>query len=449
MDHSQSVIPSPPGSDPLALTGPVRGKFSAWKHVLALLTLAGLGGIGVYGLDPWGWRTTDRGLTVASLLARAQKAIEERDFGQAKNHLLHLLEVLPFNAEAHFLLAQTCRREEDFGAWRAHLMVAGRLQWPQQQIDFEIQLQRAQSGDVWKVEAPLLEALKTKSAADVELILEVLAEGYLKNRSLTKIMELTGPWIDRSPDDWLPHVYRGHIQYREGSRTQAIAEYQTALKLNPEHNGAQLLLAGALMDDGQFKEALRLYEMFLRENPGDANGLWGLANCQFSLAQTAAARDILKPLLSVSPHFVKALVLMGKIELVDDKPEEALKLLRKAERLARGDADITHLMIIVLHRLNRTEDAEKYIKRQQEILHLSDDLNKVRKQLRRDPSNVDLVFQMGQLNIQLDRDDEAYDWFEMALRLDPTHAKTRMALEEWWAKNGEPAPSPPGQPGKK
>jgi tetratricopeptide (TPR) repeat protein len=422
-----------------------------WQFLFLLLGLALLGVGVVYAMDPWNWRGGDRAPSAAFYWDEAHKAMEEREFGLAQQQLAKCLETWPLNAEAHFLMARACRREQGpfyLRPWQQHLIKAAQLEWPKEQINFEIQLQQAQMGDVWSVEGTLIEALKTKPASEVDMILEALAEGYLRNHSLAKILELTGPWIERSPEDWLPHLYRAHMQYREGSRTQAIEEYRTVLKLNPVHSGAQLLLAGALMDDGQFKEALAMYEAYLQENPGDTNGLFGLANCQFSLSKTAAARAALKEILDVSKDDIKALFLQAKIEFADDKPAESLKWLRKAERLAPRESDITNTMIVVLQRLNRTQEAEKYVKRQQEILELHDQLMKLRKQLRRDASNAELRYQIGKINADLGRDDEAHEWFQTALRLNPTHAETLKALEEWKERNPEAATQSPGKPTK-
>jgi tetratricopeptide (TPR) repeat protein len=403
----------------------------------------------VYAMDPWHWRKVEGAPSAAFHWDEAHKAMQERDFAVAREHLAKCLDNWPLNAEAHFLMARACRRGQEpsyLRVWQQQLGEASQLQWPREQIDFETQLYQAQMGDVWSVEPALVPGLESRTDADVELILEALAEGYLKNHSLAKLVELTDWWMERFPDAWLPHLYRAQVQLREGSRTQAIEECRLVLKLNPDHSAARLLLAEALTGNGDFKEAQNVYETFLKENPGDANGLYGVAFCQYSLGKTAPARAALKEILAVSKDNYKALFLQGKIEFADDKPEEAFQWLRKAERLAPRESDITHTMIVVLQRLNRTEEAEKYVKRQQEILDLHDQLIKYRKQLRRDPFNVELRYQIGRLNMLLGRDDEAYQWFVMVLRLNPTHAETLKALEEWKERNPEataqsPAPA--------
>jgi tetratricopeptide (TPR) repeat protein len=199
------------------------------------------------------------------------------------------------------------------------------------------------------------------------------------------------------------------------------------------------------MGDGQFKEALSRYEAYLKENPRDPEGLFGLANCQYSLNQTTAARATLKELLARAPNFVRALLLQAKVKDADDQPAQALQWLRRAERLAPRESDITHLMILVLQRLNQTEEAEKYITRQQEILSWHDQLIKLRKQLRYDNTNADLHYQIGRLNMLLGRDDEAAEWFRRVLRLRPGHPEALKALQEL-DERSEKLPSPPEKP---
>ena len=443
MEPTPTVMSPPAEIGPSSLKVGPRPNAARRTVVFSLLgavVLAGLGA-GVYILDPWHWRTAQSEPSAAVHWDKAQQAMDDREFALARDHLGKCLEILPFNAEAHFLIARAWRREQGpnyQGPWQRHLLQARELQWPQEQIDFESQLQRAQSGDVWSVEPTLLDGLTTRSSDEVEMTLEALAEGYLRNHSLAKLLELTAWWLDRFPDQWLPHLYRANLQAREGTRAKAILEFQTVLKLNPDHDAAKLSLADTLMDDGQLKEALALFEAYLKENPGDPNALYGVASCQFSLGKSAAARAALKQILSISKNSVKPMILQAKIDYADDQPAEALRWLRQAERLAPSEPDITHTMIICLERLHRTEEAEKYIKRQREILDLHDQLINFRKQVRREPFNVELRYQIGRLNMLLNRDDEAYEWFQMVLRLNPKHAETLKALEEWRARNPEP-----------
>lgn len=80
---------------------------------------------------------------------QARQANADREFPEAIAHLTHCLEAWPFNAEAHFLMARTCRRAGHLNLWKKHLDRAEALNWPALQIDLERKLRRAQVGDVW------------------------------------------------------------------------------------------------------------------------------------------------------------------------------------------------------------------------------------------------------------------------------------------------------------
>jgi len=413
---------------------------SPWPARLGLVCLIVIpcvvGGIGIYLIDPWRWHSSSAGHDLTGQLETAQKALADRELETARDQLEQILALCPFNAEAQFLTARAYRRLQNFPAWRSHLFEATRLFWPRKQIEFEFQLQQAQIGDVWSVEHLLLDALDSRPPDEVELIQEALAEGYLKNHSVDKIMQLTGPWLERSPEAWLPHYYRGQVQFEEGTRRAAIEEFKSVLKLNPDYSLARLWLAGVLADEGQFKEALDLFETFLKENPGEPNGLFGLANCQFSLGHAGAARQALKELRSVAPPNPRALYLQAKLD-ADEDPAKAIEWLRQAEQLAPKEIEIANTMIVLLGRLNRKDEAKVYVERREEILALHDKMSKLKKELRKNPASADIRFQIGQVNVLLDRDSDAYDWFQTALRMDPNHQKTLKALE-LLAKKGEP-----------
>jgi hypothetical protein len=90
-----------------------------WREALAIPVLTVLAGGAIWFLDPWHWRLKEDP-PAALHWRQAQKAIAERDFDEARKHLLKYLEELPFNAEAHFVMARASRRSLDFRGWRQH-----------------------------------------------------------------------------------------------------------------------------------------------------------------------------------------------------------------------------------------------------------------------------------------------------------------------------------------
>jgi tetratricopeptide (TPR) repeat protein len=399
---------------------------------LSLLVLAGLG---LYALAAMRAKRNSEGGAIH--WQKAEAAIHDREFLLARDHLNRCLEFWPFNRELHFLMARTCRRAGDRAGWSFHLFAAERLQWPKEQIDLEHRLYEAQTGNVWSAEEALENYLQGEHA-DYELVFEALAEGYFVNNSSTDLQRLTSQWLKLSPDAWLPHIYRGHAYSLESSQNQAVTEYRRALELNPEHGPARIWLANALMANGQFQEALELFEVSLQKNPGNSQALYGVANCQFSLGNTQATRSALRQLLDMSPNDIQAYLLQAKVEIAEEQPEQALHWLRQAERLAPGDADINDPMLLVLRQLNQTQEAEKYRRRQQEIIELNERLKKLRMQFRKDSNNPSLRMHIGHLYLLLGHQDQAEEWLQSALRLDPSLDEARKELEELSKKRQAP-----------
>src|SRR5439155_26646001 len=155
----------------------------------------------------------------------------------------------------HFLLARTCRRDNDPAGWQRHLKNAEVLQWPKEAIDLERLLMQAQTGDVGRAE-PLLRGHLAAAPADELLIYEALVKGHLAADRLSDVLYWSNLWLERHSDAWQPHLYRGRCFHLALSLHRAIAEYQRVLELKPDQIQVRFWLAGALMLDGQHQQAL-------------------------------------------------------------------------------------------------------------------------------------------------------------------------------------------------
>ena len=168
----------------------------------------------------------------------------------------------------------------------------------------------------------------------------------------------------------------------------------------------------------------------MQNNPGNAQALYGLASCQLSLGNAQVARQTLQQLLAGSQNNVPAFLLQAKVELAEGEPERALHWLRQAEWLAPREQDINNLILLVLRQLNQNQQAEKYQRRQQEIIELNERLKKLRMQFRKDSNNASLRMHIGHLYLLLGHQEQAQEWLQSALRLDPSLDEARKELDE-------------------
>lgn len=368
----------------------------------------------------------------------AHEAIGVREYPQALAHITNCLERWPFNAELHYLAARTCRRAGDLNTAQAHLARAAVLRWPQPQINLEAQLLRAQAGDVWDVETPLLARLNTGPPEEV-IILEALVNGLMVNDRLDDVLVLTSTWIDSFPEDWLPRIYRGNARLRINGKTEeAIQDFQRVLELRPDNPESHLALAIVLANSGEFDKALPHFQACINSQAEDARVLFGLAFCQYSLGRNQEARLALSQLFAQNKDHSAGTFLQAKIELAEESPELAFQWLKKADALAPGHMDITHALMQVCRQLGQTQEADKYQRLLEEIRARDAELDKLATAVKSRPEDAALRFRLGMACLKLGRDEEASHWFQGILWKNPRHLPTLNALTQYYESKGNP-----------
>lgn len=403
--------------------------------LLALLVLASVGAVWAFNLWPRGSGGAEED-SGDYHWQQAQQALAVRDFGTAKKHLGRCLELWPASAEAHFLMARTCRRQTDDTGWETHLEAARVLGWPHEEIALEARLWQAQMGDVWAVEQSLRSYLQSDSPEEV-LILEALVQGDLDDERLGDALDLTRMWQKRHPDDWMAWLYHGRALYLNGATSRAVDDYDHVVELRPEHGRVHLWRAAAYMTDKRYAEALADFRAYLHEQPDDADALFGIAQSASTLGQTAAAREALDRLLHEHKEHVPGLSLRAQLDLTDGKMDEALRWLKRAEALTPHDAQLLHTLARTLRQLNRDSEARKYERRFEEIAKRNRRLQDLMKQIRKEPGNASLRFRAAALSQELGREAEAAAGFRSVLWLDPGHPQTHQLLAEYYQRKGD------------
>jgi predicted Zn-dependent protease len=405
------------------------GRFLAGSLLIALLVGAVLGALVLLQEKKSG------DSELVGVWRQVQTDLANDDLDQAQANLRRCLEAWPFHAEAHFLLALVLRRGDDLAGWQKHLRTAEALQWSPEEIARERLCARAQSGDVWAVETELTSYLRT-AGSDEALVREALIRGYLATRRLDEAIAGAEVWMERAPADWRPYFYRGQA-YQDGRLLdRAVADYRRALERKPSQAKVRLVMADVLALDRHYAPALEAYQEVLHARPGDAEALFGVAHCRYFLGQKDEARKVLDELLAAQPGNVKACYLRGLLAKDAGDFPEALAWLRKTEGLAPHKPDVTAALAQVLGQLGEAEEARKYEAKLQELQERQEALDKLRRRVRAEPTNVTLRFEAGQACLALGRDDEAGNWFQSVLRLDPDHRPTHKVLADYFARLG-------------
>lgn len=296
---------------------------------------------------------------------------------------------------------------------------------------------QAQSGDLHAVEQRLLADLSKASPSEQINIFEALAQGYLKIDRLTDVLALTREWIERYPNQWQPRFFRGRVFQLGHSPDRAIAEFRRLLELNPDHVYAHFELAGALLLNSNLPEAREHFQIFLRHYPDDPAALAGLANCQFSLGEFEAAEATLSKLLAKQPEHAAGCFLQAKLELARNKPQEALRWLKRGEALAPYEMDILYNLVLVYQRLGKDDEAKQAEQKLHEARQRFNRLGAIKKQILTEPGSANLRHEAGAIALGLGREEEALHLLHSVLHLDPNHQATHQLLADYYVKHGD------------
>jgi len=369
-------------------------------------------------------------------LRLAKEALTSRNYPEALAQLTSCLETCPFNGEAHFLMARANRIGGQIADAQRHLNRAALLNWAKAQIDLELQLQRAQVGDLWQVEDSLLKRLNERPPEEV-VILEALVNGLLENDRLVDVLHISSVWINRFPKDWLPRVYRGNARLRlQIQIEEAIQDFQWVLDLKPDDPESHLSLAIIRTREGDHEKALPHFQACVDRDPKDKRALFGLGNCYYTLGRMEEARATLARLFATGQEDAAAYLVQGKIEMSEGRPKEALPWLKKADNLAPKEVDVINSLMLVLDQLSQKEEAAKYRQLLEKINARDAELRKLEMAVIDHPLDTELRFQMGMACLKYGRNDEAAHWFQSILWKDPNHLPTLNALVGYYDSIG-------------
>jgi Tfp pilus assembly protein PilF len=407
------------------LLGDLRRRPLLALPALALLVLTG---VGVYVA---GWN-----LWAGYHFQAAQRALERPDFARARAHLALCLEFWPRSAETHFLAAQAARRAGAFQDAEQHLSRCQKLGWPREAVELEQALARAQRGDLDSVEGYLLSGLG-KDAPETVLILEALAQGYLRTYRLPEALDCLDRWLKHQPDNVQALLWRGEVKERRKDSAEAVASYRRAVELAPGDDRARLHLAEALTRSDRAEEAVEHFERLRQRQAGNPAVLLGLARCRRSMGKTEEARQLLEGVVASHPRHVEAVEELGKLLLQSGQPDEAEGWLRRAVQLAPYERDANFNLYQCLVQRGRREEAGHYLARAEKIDADFQRLSELTRKVAAEPRDPALRQEAGAILLRNGQEQEGLRWLASALQEDPKHRPTHQTLADYYERAGQ------------
>jgi tetratricopeptide (TPR) repeat protein/peroxiredoxin len=195
-----------------------------------------------------------------------------------------------------------------------------------------------QRGYYEQAEAAFRQALSDNSASAEALY--GLGSVYLKQEKKSEAQDaferatkLQGDYPETLPNAW---NNLGLLDAREGRTEAAILDFQTALRLSPNHLIALNNLGNAYRQAKQWDDARRAFEQVLSKYPEDADANYGLAMVFAQQDDSNRAYEHLQKALKSRPEFPEALNNLGILYLRTNHRDEAVATFEKCIRVAPG-----------------------------------------------------------------------------------------------------------------
>jgi tetratricopeptide (TPR) repeat protein len=263
----------------------------------------------------------------------------------------------PESAEAHLLLAQQLRREEQPGEAGLHLERAAVLGAAMEAVERERLFCTAQVG--FPAVANRLEALLDRAPEDGE-VLCCLAQGYGRAGADERAEILVSRALAQAPGDARALCLRGRIRLKRRQLDGARVDLEQALQAGPdsvEYPAAQLLLANCLLDMGAFEEARSLFRRCCSQEQDNPMALFGLGRTAVYLDALDEAEQVLTAVLRLRPEHPETLLELAGVHERRGELPQALALLERAEKQIPDRPVVQFRLARILRALNQPERA--------------------------------------------------------------------------------------------
>jgi putative PEP-CTERM system TPR-repeat lipoprotein len=263
----------------------------------------------------------------------ALKRFESKDFAGAVVQLKNVIKIDPRNLSAQVLLGKALLENEDFGPAEVALTEALRLgvnrievvvplakaligqgrpnevlsdkrfslEGLPADVQFQLQLQRAgaatELGDAKGALVTLEQARQLEPNNPATWVMEVPAR--LRGQQLKEALEAANRAIAMAPNLADGHFARGEALHVVPDLPAALAAYDRAISINPDHLNARIARAGIYLDQNRTDDIVRELTAIAEKAPREPRGLYMRALMAERRGQAAESRKLYSQLVGM------------------------------------------------------------------------------------------------------------------------------------------------------
>jgi tetratricopeptide (TPR) repeat protein len=399
------------------------------RRLKVLFLLAVVLGMGLAGMHSWAWFHYKSAL----------KALQKEQFKKAQAHIDSCMGIWSGSADLLRLAGRIARHNGDFKLAEKYLTECERLEGtPSRATVVETLLLMAQRGEVELVRGPLQKAVLQgdpdwPSILRVLCVLDILSENYGYAEAALQY------WLGKDPNCVFALSLRGDVRSNTGRYTQAVADYERVLELDPDQVVVRVRLCYLLWGLKKVDRQAFHAEYLVKHHPKVINGWVELARCRHDQGQTEQAAEILDRVLKQEPDHTQALVLRAKVAAQEERAAAGNPWLRRAIELEPLNSDVLELWYKCLLDQGKIAEAEPVRERLAYLRDLAKRLNDYQQTLDRKekPLTAERCFELAEAHAGLGHEELAVTWMYRSLQLQPNHEKANLWLSKHFEQKGD------------
>ena len=170
-----------------------------------------------------------------------------------------------------------------------------------------------------------------------------LARVYVWSGQPREALNLYAHLLDKDPSNTSYLLAAALLDTKLNDYDAARKKLGALLALDPANRDARLELARLNTHQGKYDAALEDYRLLLKRNPQDPEALLGKARISFYQGDLSEARTAATEAVEKQPNNFSSVFLLASIEHAQHHRRETLNLLKQAEKLSPGDAQVASL----------------------------------------------------------------------------------------------------------
>jgi tetratricopeptide (TPR) repeat protein len=340
----------------------------------------------------------------------------------------------PALPRVHLLSARAARLREKYDDADRHLRDFLRVGGSLEEHQLESRLLSAYRGLLGDVEEPLSEQAE-RDPSDRLFIFDALVTGYRKTLRLGSFRKCLDRWLELDPNA-VPALLHEAWHLEQANRQEDAADlYAKILARDPDNDSARFYLSAILVNQFRSDQALEHLAVLQKRRPNDPLVLTGLARCWYLQGKFDDARRALDQALEKQPNDAGILGQRGLLALKTQDWQAAEQFFRRASALKPFEYLYAYNLHQSLIHQNKSAEADEQLVRAEK---LSVDQARMRDlvvdEIPRRPHDPRLRHEAGVILQGHGDYAEAIRWLQSALREDPNHRATHLALAECYDK---------------